>query len=78
MGSSVATRPNSDPQGDDPMISDRVDLSYIGPDGHLTPEERFKRFRLNLCIRCGKPGYMAKTCNCKKMGEGHQSSGDGG
>jgi Retrotransposon gag protein len=31
--------------------------------GKLTPEEREKCLRLGLCLRCRKPGYMAKECN---------------
>ncbi|POS82307.1 hypothetical protein EPUL_006356, partial [Erysiphe pulchra] len=68
-GPGVATGSNSVPLGDDPMILDRVDLSHIGPDGHLTSEERFRRFRLNLCMRCGKPGHVANKCNPHKKGK---------
>jgi Retrotransposon gag protein len=31
--------------------------------GKLTPEEREKCLRLGLCLRCRKPGHMAKECN---------------
>lgn len=68
-GHDVATGPNSIPLGDDPMILDQADLSHIGLNGYLTPEVRFRRFRMNLCMRCGKYGHVANTCNPKKRGK---------
>ena len=32
------------PLGGDPIILDRTDMSHIGPDGHVTPGERQRRF----------------------------------
>ena len=34
----------------------------LGPDGKLTPEERQRRIRLNLCLFCAKPGHRASEC----------------
>lgn len=57
--------------GVEPMDLDQMSLSHIGPDGHLKPEERHRRFRLKLCMRCGKPGHQANECipRYKKKGE---------
>ncbi|KAI0996629.1 hypothetical protein K3495_g11554 [Podosphaera aphanis] len=52
---------SSTPRGD-PMVLDRANISILGPDGRLTPQERQRRFDLQLCIRCGKPGHQAATC----------------
>ena len=60
--SSIASGANSVPLGGDPMVLDKVDLSHIGPDGHLTTEERTRRLRLGLCLRCGKPGHRVNKC----------------
>ncbi|POS82218.1 hypothetical protein EPUL_006501, partial [Erysiphe pulchra] len=46
----------------DPMILDQNQLSHIGHDGHITQEERSRRFRLNLCMHCGKPGHRVDVC----------------
>ena len=62
VGPSLASGPNALPLGGEPMILDQAGLSHIGPDGHLTPEERARRFRLKLCMRCGKPGHRANRC----------------
>ncbi|KAI1001581.1 hypothetical protein K3495_g6620 [Podosphaera aphanis] len=51
--------------GGDPMILDKFDLSHIGPDGHITPEERQRRYRFKLCMRCGKPGQCRDQCKGK-------------
>ncbi|KAI0996064.1 hypothetical protein K3495_g12116 [Podosphaera aphanis] len=56
---------NSVPLGGDPMILDKADMSHIGPDGHITPEERQRRFRYKLCMRCGKPGHRRDNCRGK-------------
>ncbi|KAI1001105.1 hypothetical protein K3495_g7094 [Podosphaera aphanis] len=42
--------------------SDHSEISRIGPDGHITPEERLRRFQFKLCMRCGKPGHRANVC----------------
>lgn len=56
---------NSVPLGGDPMILDKANMSHIGPDGHITPEERQRRFRYKLCMRCGKPGHRRDNCRGK-------------
>ncbi|KAI0995458.1 hypothetical protein K3495_g12721 [Podosphaera aphanis] len=56
---------NAVPMGGDPMILDKIDLSHIGPDGHITPEERQRRYRFKLCMRCGKPGHRRDQCRGK-------------
>ena len=50
------------PLGDDPMVLDRAEIACLGKDGRLTPEERERRFRLQLCMRCGKAGHRAHNC----------------
>lgn len=62
LGSRLATGSNSLPLGCEPMILDKSEISHIGPDGHITPEERLRRFKLKLCMRCGKPGHRANRC----------------
>lgn len=47
------------PMGSDPMEFDQVDMSHIGPDGHLTPKERQRRRKFNLCMHCGGLGHRA-------------------
>ncbi|KAI0992089.1 hypothetical protein K3495_g16097, partial [Podosphaera aphanis] len=37
---SPASGANSAPLGGDPMVLDQSSMSHIGPDGHITPEER--------------------------------------
>ncbi|KAI1000592.1 hypothetical protein K3495_g7601 [Podosphaera aphanis] len=67
---SVSSGANSVPlEGGDPMVLDQSDLSHLGPDGHLTPEERQRRFRFKLCMRCGKPGQRANVCKGKGKGK---------
>lgn len=56
---------NTVPLGGDPMVLDQADMSHIGPDGHITPEERQRRFRFKLCMRCGRPGHRADHCKGK-------------
>lgn len=64
--SSMASGANNVPLGGDPMILDRVDMSHIGPDGRLTYEERQRRFKLRLCMRCGQKGHHVSTCSHKR------------
>ena len=40
-----------------PDLSDK-----LGKDGKLTSQERQRRFNLNLCMFCGRPGHVAKDC----------------
>lgn len=61
----VASGANGVPLEGDPMALDKADMSHIGPDGHITPEERRRRFRYKLCMRCGKPGHRANDFNSK-------------
>ncbi|KAI1001882.1 hypothetical protein K3495_g6325 [Podosphaera aphanis] len=65
----VASGANGVPLGGDPMDLDQCDMSHIGPDGHITAEERQRRFRLNLCMRCGNPGHRADNCRPKGKGK---------
>lgn len=57
-----ATGPNMSPLGGDPMVLDRAEIACLGKDGRLTPEERERRFRLQLCMQCGKAGHRAHNC----------------
>ncbi|KAI0993824.1 hypothetical protein K3495_g14360 [Podosphaera aphanis] len=40
----LASGANGVPLGGDPMDLDQSEMSHIGPDGHITPEERQRRF----------------------------------
>ncbi|KAI1006054.1 hypothetical protein K3495_g2162 [Podosphaera aphanis] len=62
LGPAIASGSNKIPLGGDTMIPDKVDVSHIGADEHLTPEERERRFCLKLCMRSGKPGHRANKC----------------
>lgn len=49
------------PRGESNRIPVPMDLGAVSV-GKLTPEEREKCLRLGLCLRCRKPGHMAKDC----------------
>lgn len=69
---SVASGANNVPLGGDPMILDQTNISHMGPDGHITNEERMRRFKLSLCMRCGRPGHRAESCSPKSKKECRQ------
>lgn len=52
------------------MELDQSNMSHIGPDGHITQEERLKRYHLKLCMRCGAPGHRAGNRRPKGKGRG--------
>jgi ribosomal protein L44E len=35
----------------------------VGNDGKLTPNERDRRIKENLCLYCEEPGHRVSTCN---------------
>lgn len=34
----------------------------LGATGHVTEEERKRRFEANLCLYCGEPGHLVRAC----------------
>jgi hypothetical protein len=52
---------NSSTPGPVPM-----DIDSFAPKGPLTPAERERRVKNNLCLYCGKPGHRASDCRLKQ------------
>lgn len=48
-----------------PMEIDSLHQSERRRKGPLTPEERARRRRLNLCMYCGESGHLVKDCRSK-------------
>jgi len=42
--------------------SSSTTVSFLGPDGRLTPAERQCRMNMGLCMRCGQLGHLARSC----------------
>jgi len=64
----------SSPQTSSPSrveLSSSTTVSFLGPDGRLTPAERQHCMNMGLCMRCGQLGHLARSCP-KQM---NQSSG---
>ena len=40
--------------------------SVLNSNGKLTPAEKSRRQKLNLCLYCGRTGHQAKECPSKK------------
>jgi hypothetical protein len=59
----TSTPNHSGSSGNATASSKKPDLSSkLGKDGKLTPDERQRRFKLNLCLFCGGSGHTAKEC----------------
>jgi hypothetical protein len=43
-----------------------IPSSLIGPDGHLLPAERDRRYKEGLCLICGNKGHSVKNCPSRK------------
>jgi hypothetical protein len=52
-----------------PMQIDALQPAQSKPT-KLTPEERARRFRENLCLYCGNAGHVVTDCTNKKSGNG--------
>jgi len=42
--------------------SSSTTVSFLGPDGRLTPAERQRRMNMGLCMRCSQLGHLARSC----------------
>lgn len=59
--------------GPTPMDIDNMKLV----NGHLSVEERRRRFENQLCMYCGKPGHLTRSCPQKLSGKSRFQSGNG-
>lgn len=60
---SDSPRPTPTPQGPTPMEIGSISISTPRK---LTDEEKQARRQQGLCLYCGKPGHLAKSCPAKK------------
>jgi hypothetical protein len=61
--------PRPVPDGPAPMQIDAIQTSSSKP-ARLTPEERARRFKENLCLYSGAAGHTVADCPNKKPGNG--------